>query len=142
MMAALLLGLAGAGCATEGTGPMGATATPDQIVGVTWRLTTLQKPGEPATVPPEGRFSLELRGDGSLFARADCNVCNGSYVLGDGTLVVERGLLACTLAACPSAPFDTEYAGILAAVQTWEGDASRLSIAGDGGRLDFARDPS
>lgn len=125
----------GAACATETTGP----SSEPEIVGVTWRLTGLASAGETLASPRPGNFTLELRDDGRLHVVADCNVCNASYTLGEGTIDVNGGLLACTLAACPSAPFDTRYAGLVAEARTWEADLDHLRLSGDPGRLEFER---
>lgn len=57
-----------------------------------------------------GRFNITLSAS-TLQARADCNSCGGSASLSGSTLTV--GPLACTLAACATAPLDTRFTGLL-----------------------------
>jgi len=126
----------GTACASEVSGP---SAVETEIVGVPWQLTGLARTGEAIVPPPPGTFTLELREEGALHLVADCNVCNGSYSLEGDSLEVVGGVLACTRAACPSAPFDTTYAQIVSGVRTFEADSTTLSLVGDEGRLSFER---
>lgn len=139
LVLALSCGALVAGCATEGTGPDGPSALQSEIVGVSWQLDGLAPTGQPFAAPPEGTFTLELAEAGELHLVADCNLCNGRYTLGDGTLEVDGGVLACTRAFCPSAPFDSDYVRLVASVRSWQADSSGLTLAGDEGRLRFER---
>jgi len=135
----LVLGAASAACATGGADVTGASPLSGGLVGATWQLTAIEKTGQAPEAVPAGLFALELRDSGDIHLVADCNQCNGRYRLGEGTLEVEGGVLACTRAFCQSAPLDTDYVDLVAGVRSWEADASHLTLSGDAGRLSFAR---
>lgn len=141
VVVALSCAAVAAGCASETTGIAEVALRPDELVGVSWRLTGLARTGESFVPPPAGRFGFELSEDGEIHVVADCNRCFGRYSLGDRTLEVDGGLLACTLAACPSGPFDSQYVGLLAGVRTWEAGADELTLAGEEGQLRFESAP-
>lgn len=62
-----------------------------------------------------GRFRITL-GATTIQVRADCNSCGGPASLSGSTLTV--GPLACTVAACASAPIDTRFTGLLTGALT------------------------
>jgi heat shock protein HslJ len=70
--------------------------------------------------------------------RADCNTCAGTYRADAGSLTIGPQL-ACTRAACPSAPLDQEYVTALAGATSYVVAGSRLAIFSTGGVLRFSR---
>jgi heat shock protein HslJ len=131
--AAVLAALSFAGCddATE----------PTDIVGGTWRLERIRPTGnaEVVSVSDPSRFTIEFETDGQVSVRADCNSCGGRYTIADDeTLTVTD--LTCTLIACPGAPLDTQFVGILQGARSIEIEDDRLEIrSADGGELFFER---
>lgn len=103
-----------------------------------WRLEELRLPDGTSLTPPDtGRFTVQFGADGQLSARADCNGCGGSYSLGGDRLVVSQ--LACTLIACPNAPFDGRYLNLLIGDSTFEVQAGQLTVRSSRGSLRFRR---
>jgi heat shock protein HslJ len=103
-----------------------------------WRLEELRPPsGTSLTPPASGRFTVQFEADGRVSARADCNGCGGSYTLDDDTVVVSQ--LACTLIACPNAPFDQQYLAVLVGASELELEDGRLILESSRGELRFTR---
>lgn len=90
-------------------------SSPSQLDG-TWRLFQMTTG---AGVHNEdlnaGRFSITLNTT-TIQVRADCNSCSGPASLSGEVLTL--GPLACTLAACNSAPIDTRFSGLLTGAMT------------------------
>jgi heat shock protein HslJ len=119
--------------AVEGSGRATATG----LVGPVWKLTSYEAQGAaPVTALVPDDFTSRFT-DGRVEVRADCNRCGGGYSATESTLSV--GLMACTLAACPSAPLDTQFAGALQAAQTYTVTGSRLVVVSERARLTFTR---
>jgi heat shock protein HslJ len=108
---------------------------PSDVVGITWRLQSLQRVGTVAVSPPAGEFFLRFADDGRLDVRADCNGCGGTYSMTIGRVSVSP--LACTRAFCPSSPFDTEYVRLAEAATTVERDGEALILRSSVGMLRF-----
>ena len=89
-------------------------------------------------VPDPTRFTLELDANGRMSVRADCNRCSASYSQTGGTFAVDP-LLACTRAACSSAPFDQEYVAALAGTTIARVSGDTLECVSPQGVLRFAR---
>ena len=107
------------------------------LVGPVWKLTRYEAPGQPpATVPSPEKFTAQF-GEGRVAVLADCNRCSAGYSSTDSKLSV--GLMACTMAACPSAPLDTQYAGALQSAQSYTITGSDLVVISERGRLTFQR---
>lgn len=146
MGVALLPLLLGA-CQGQPGGPLGARPQPGtgggsgQITGQaalaligSWKLTTLEKTGEALVqVPTPERFVASFGSDGRVSLVADCNRCSASYEATAGALAV--GPIACTRAACATAPLDTDFAGLVAGATTWEVSGSQLTLRSAIGRL-------
>lgn len=126
---AVAIAVSAAACGESVTGPVG------DVRGTTWRLESLQRAGAPAVTPPPGTFTLRFAEDGRLEVRADCNGCGSTFELAGSSLSV--GVLACTRAFCPSAPFDTEYVTLVDEATTVERDGSALVLRGPSGVLRF-----
>lgn len=110
--------------------------SPNQLDG-TWRLFQMTSP---AGVHNEdlagGRFNVTLS-NGAIQAKADCNTCNGTTALSESTLTI--GALACTRAACASAPLDTRFTGLLDGALTVRINARLLQLNSTVGELRFER---
>lgn len=108
------------------------------VAGSPWRLQSLERPG-PAALPtpdPE-RFTLQFTDQGRVAVVADCNRCNGVYTLTAHELTVSA--LACTRAFCQSAPFDTDYVGVLTGESAVGISRGALRLSSARGTLRFAR---
>ena len=106
------------------------------LTEVEWRLQTFElADGTQITIDDPSKFTATFGEDGGLGARADCNVCNGSYELTGNALDV--GLMACTLAYCGDASHHDRYLKALGAAQTFDTTGDRLLIEYDGGRMRF-----
>jgi heat shock protein HslJ len=103
-----------------------------------WRLLSLQESGQPevAIADPE-LFTAEFDTDARVALKADCNRCGSGFTAIEERLFV--GPMACTRAACPSAPLDTTYADLVSGVQTWSVSADRLELSSKAGTLRFRR---
>ena len=115
----------------------GDVVGPSDILGE-WRLTALRHADFSTTeVPATLRLTADFGEDDRLGVRADCNVCGGSYAFEGGAAVV--GSLACTRAACASAPLDSEFVGLLEGRSSISVDGDRLVLSSDDGALLFVR---
>jgi heat shock protein HslJ len=120
------------GCNGGSGGPAGA------LVG-RWQLDSFQRSdGQPVAVPTPERFTVTFEADGRLSIRADCNTCAGTYRV-DRSSLTFGPQLACTQAACPSAPFDREYVTALAGATSFLVVGNDLTIISAGGILGFSR---
>ena len=109
------------------------------IIDTLWKLQSFQPSGS-ASVPvsnPE-RFTMELRADGRVSVRADCNRCSATYSVSGETLAVGPNA-ACTRAACASAPFDQQYVRALAGATMARVSGDTLECVSPSGILRFAR---
>jgi heat shock protein HslJ len=115
----------------------GDVVGPSDILGE-WRLAAIRRADFSTTeVPATLRMTADFGEDDRLGIRADCNVCGGSYALeGDAAVV---GPLACTRAACASAPLDSEFVGLLEGRSSISLDGDRLVLSSADGALLFVR---
>ena len=124
----------------SGSGPSSG-GTPSETASLLgrWRLLAFQEPSSPTRLAPAGTFTAEFRDDRQLSLVADCNLCAGTYAAGASSLEV-KPLMACTLAACPSAPIDSQYVGLVIASKTWSVSAAGvLELRSERGALNFVR---
>jgi heat shock protein HslJ len=132
-----------AGCAAAVAAVVVLASCEDGVTSPTdlsgeWRLESLRVAGGAEMPPPAtGQFTLRLEADGQAFVRADCNGCGGRYVLGGDTLTLSQ--MACTLIACPNAPFDTRYLGVLDGTSSFDLEGDVLTITSSRGTLRFGR---
>ncbi len=122
-----------AGCSNETlTSPTSAS----QLNGL-WRLSQMTQGG---TVHNEeltaGRFNVTFSTD-RIDAKADCNTCTGPALLSGSTLTVSA--LACTRAACASAPLDTRFTSVLNGAVTVRINNRLLQLNSSQGELRFER---
>ena len=114
------------------------SVTEPSVLAGEWRLEELRPPsGAPLTPPASGRFTVQFEADGRVSARADCNGCGGSFTLDDDRVVVSQ--LACTLIACPNAPFDQQYLAVLVGASELDLEDGRLILESPRGELRFTR---
>ena len=83
-----------------------------------------------------GRFGVTFA-TGRVEAKADCNQCTGAATLSGSTLTVNA--LACTRAACASAPLDTRFSGLLSGALTVRLNNRLLQLNSVQGELRFER---
>ncbi len=131
--AAVLIAICTASCSNETlTSPTSST----QLEG-TWRLFQMTTG---STVHNEdlaaSRFGVTFT-TGRIEARADCNQCTGAATLSGATLTVNA--LACTRAACVSAPLDTRFSGLLTGALTVRINERLLQLNSSQGELRFER---
>jgi heat shock protein HslJ len=125
VVSALLL--AGACGSDEPTGPT-------SLAGGRWRLNSLRTPeGITTTVNPD-RYTLEFLDEGRISARADCNVCTGSYDT-RGSIVITIGPLACTRALCAPDSRGNEYVALLNTSKLFAQEGETLVLLSDTGTL-------
>jgi heat shock protein HslJ len=142
VLVAVGLGLQSVGCAQNSAAPSssgalasGATAA---MIGSAWQLQRATQAGaDPVTVAQPDHFTLQFVDASRLSIRADCNQAAGGYTLNGATLSV--GNLAATLAACASAPFDSEYLQLLGGDSTATVTDTSLVLSSSRGTLQFAR---
>jgi len=129
----------------EVAAPPTATAAPSATplpspVGPLWRWqgTTLSD-GTRITVADPSRYTLELRPDGSVAVKADCNQVIGSYTLNGSSLTI--ALRPSTLVACPADSQADVYMQQLGAVAAYVYDnaALILNMKVDSGNMRFLK---
>jgi heat shock protein HslJ len=142
----LALATACSGPAVTTTGPTrpmpsagaGAQAASPSGLAGSWRLVSLTEDGKPPVgVSEPDRFTATFGEGGRLTLRTDCNRCAGAYTEKPGALSV--GLMACTLAQCPSAPLDTTFGMLVQQATTWKSADGALELRGDAGVLHLQR---
>ena len=120
------------------SGSAASAAANPSLLG-TWTLASLQVPNLPSiTIPPAGRFTATFASDGALSLRADCNVCSARYQVSSASITVTAAM-ACTRAACPSAPFDMEFAQLTGAAINYRVAGDTLVLDSSKGTLRFQR---
>ena len=119
--------------------PAGSTPLPITITDTVWKLRSFQLSDSTIVpVPNPESFTLELRADGKMSVRADCNRCAGTYVVAGETLVLGANA-ACTRAFCSSAPVDQQYVGTLAGATITRTAGDTLKAVSPAGVLTFGR---
>lgn len=120
-------GLISVGCSSDDD--------PDPLLYATWQLQEfVLDDGTTVTVDDPTKYTVDLRTDYTTTIRADCNTCSGSFTADDKDL--SFGLLACTLAACPSGSLDTQFQVALGSVSSYTIDTS-LFLDYEGGVMRF-----
>ena len=88
-----------------------SSPTPQSVDGV-WRIISIQPASQAVqTAPVAVQYQVEFN-DGRVTLRVDCNTCNGSFALNNGTLTIGP-VLACTRAACATAAFENAVVSLL-----------------------------
>jgi heat shock protein HslJ len=110
------------------------------IVGVKWNLIEIQWMDDTRDqVDDPLKYTLELKPDGVVSIRADCNSGFGSYTLEGGALTID--IAGTTMAACPPGSLHDTYLRSLGQVYGFvlEGEFLYLSMRMDSGILKFAK---
>jgi heat shock protein HslJ len=103
-----------------------------------WKLQSLAVAGSPAVaIGDPNVFTFTLDAAGRLSAKADCNRGSASYTLTGDTLSV--GLMAATLAACATAPLDTQFLALLSGDNVATSDGLTLQLSSPRGTLQLVR---
>jgi heat shock protein HslJ len=126
------------GTPTSPTADSGSLALTAEQLGGTWKLTSIQLPGQAVQPSPAGATYTLTLADGRLSTRADCNNCAGSFTLTGNTLNAGPAL-ACTRAACPTMAFESTYTGILGGDSVVTLSANTLVLTSARGTLSFTR---
>lgn len=140
---ALMLGGALVAAACGGSRSALTSSAPDLTIGSdglagSWRLVSLQESGHETTPIQEAeRFTAEFSDDGRVRLKADCNVCTAAYKADAGSLSVSP--MACTRAACSSAPLDTTYAALVGSSESWSVADGLLELRSSAGVVRFRR---
>jgi heat shock protein HslJ len=109
---------------------------PDDFVGRTWQLVTLQEPAStPIVVSDPSKYEVTFGGNGMVSLRVDCNQCGGAYTVNGSTLTV--GSLACTLALCAGPGLEPKFTTALEKAATIQVDEDELVIEGNSYTLRF-----
>jgi heat shock protein HslJ len=121
-----------------GCGGGGPSDPSGSLVG-RWQLDSFQRAdGSLTNVPAPERFTVAFEPGGRVAIGADCNTCTGTY-RAEGSALTIGPQLACTRAACPSAPVDQEYVAALAGATSYVVAGNGLTISSTGGILRFSR---
>jgi heat shock protein HslJ len=141
--------LAAAACGGSGAGPTepaapgggsggSATSQGDLAIVGRWRLVELVEAGKPAvSIGNPEAFTAEFSAEDRVSLRADCNRCAAAYSAQPSRLSVS--LMACTLAACASAPLDTTFAGLVSSSTSWTATGDGLELRSSSGTLRLRR---
>ncbi|MFC1975192.1 YbaY family lipoprotein [Chloroflexota bacterium] len=90
-------------------------------------------------VPNPDNYRLELLGDGTFRAKADCNIVSGLYVLRGNRLTFENA--RSTMAVCGPGSLYYQYLFFFGQVVGYEQNGHNLvlSLAADGGSMNFSK---
>lgn len=118
-------GLTSVGCSSDDD--------PNPFLYATWQLQEfVLDDGTTVTVVDPTKYTVEFRTDHTATIRSDCNSCSGGFTADDKDL--SFGLLACTLAACPSGSLDTQFQTALGSVSSYTINTS-LFLDYEGGTM-------
>lgn len=96
-------------------------------MGGVWKLQSLEAPGLGlVNLPQPTNYGVEFRDGSQLAVKADCNSCSGTYSISGESLKI--GAVACTLAFCGSASFDTAFLAVLTSADTFRVKGNELII--------------
>lgn len=124
-----------------------SNSTPADLIGPTWRLTALQTRKGIRYSPDQlvGRhdgdeaYTLQVKENGTLEGKADCNTYGGIYAAEDGG-GVSVDSLGTTQIYCGEASQETLYLSALDAAAAYAVEGNRLRIGyGERGVLAFSR---
>ena len=125
-----------AACDETATAPI--TGPTNLVTTSPWKLQWIDRPGTGVVRAQDSdRFTLDFDGQGHVSVQADCNRCTGSYSLGVNQVTVSA--MACTRAFCPTAPFDTDYVGVLSGDSADVVSGATLELISSRGTLRFAK---
>ena len=111
---------------------------PSDIVGTTWQLHSVHKNGSDLiSVAEPSRYTLQLKENGQVAVKSDCNSCGGGYTLAGSSLTLSR--VACTKVFCGDLSLDQSYSGALDGPTTVSVNGAEMTIDGNGVTLVFTR---
>jgi heat shock protein HslJ len=117
----LALAIIAPGCGDE------TLTGPSAVMGGVWKLQSLEATGIGlVNIPQPSNYTVEFKDGGQLAVKADCNSCSGTYTISGESLTVNA--MACTLAFCGSASFDTAFLAVLTNAQTFGVKNNELTI--------------
>lgn len=109
---------------------------PSAVVGMTWKLTSIQEgSGQAATVADPTLYTLRLTSEGRAEVKSDCNQCGGPYTLAEGSLT--SGPLACTKVFCGATSLDSKFVAALEGSRSFRITDDELVIEGGNAVLKF-----
>jgi heat shock protein HslJ len=117
--------------------PPSAAYTAALIEG-TWTVNAIEPAGQARQERAAGATYTATFSDDRISTRVDCNMCGGTVSISETTLTVGEAL-ACTRAACPTAPFEHLYTAILRGESHVALTGSSLTLSSPRGRLFFSR---
>ena len=97
-----------------------------------WELVELS---DGVSVPSPENYLVQFTADGIVRAKADCNLCNGTYEAEGNKLSL--GPLACTRAYCGPSSFFDEYTKVLQSASSFVRRGAELELAYSGGTMKF-----
>lgn len=130
-------------CSGTTTGPSPVVSAPIASplaidTSALWHLRSMVgADGSLITIDDPRLFTLMLTDDGKVDARVDCNRATGGYRISGNTLSI--GLLASTMAYCPSAPVDQQFVTLLGGENIVTSSDAALELSSPRGTLRFGR---
>ena len=122
---------------TSPSGAIGSTALTPDALSATWKLQSIQPEGQAEiAAPASAAYTINI-GE-RLSVRADCNLCSASYSLSGHTLSMTQGM-ACTRAACPTMPFETQFEQMLTGDQEVSMSGTTMTWRSPRGTVMFSR---
>ena len=115
----------------------GSTALTADALSTTWRLQSIQLPGQTEQAAPAGA-DYTLTFTDRLSLRADCNTCSSSYTISGSTISVAN-VMACTRAFCPTAEFERDYTSLMNGDFTVTTAGSSMTLSSPRGTISFSR---
>jgi len=110
------------------------STSPSAIIGGVWKIRSIGTPTGPVFgVTNTAGYTLSFLDGGKLAARADCNVCSGTYSISGDTLQIPP--LSCTKAVCAPGSYDTLFLDVLTNATTFGVQGIELSIESPKGTL-------
>lgn len=107
---------------------------PSALPGSQWKLDSLRSAaGLVSTVDPN-RYTLEFQEAFRVRAKADCNVCTGTYRTAT-SIQLTIGPLACTRVACAADSRGNEYVTLLNTTKLYALEGDTLVLSSDDGTL-------
>ena len=87
------------------------------------------------SIPSPENYTVQFSAGGIVRAKADCNLCNGSYETEGNNLSIST--LACTRAFCGPLSFFDRYTAALGSVSSFVRRGDELELAYPGGAMKF-----
>jgi heat shock protein HslJ len=106
---------------------------PTKLSGTLWKLDSLRSAAGVASVVDPERYNLQFTETLRVAARADCNVCNGSYTV--ASIGITIGPLACTRQLCAPGSRGNDYVALLESAKLYSVEGDALILVSDSGSL-------